>query len=163
MVGQPTFEKNCRILAIIRGMHIHSFVKFQKNTTISSNQMLIGLELKAILFSLPKHFLYACATRLESKDLHGSMPILLNFRFLWKSSKVHDALPNVWLTLPNFFLCLLLTIWTTTLGSRGAKHFLASFYFPKSKAIEGARSQLSTWLTYAKKGNNAKLESWKLN
>jgi hypothetical protein len=55
VMGQPTFEKNCKILAIIRGMHIHSFVKFQKNITISNSQMLIGLGFKAILFQLPQN------------------------------------------------------------------------------------------------------------
>jgi hypothetical protein len=56
-MGQPTFETNCKILAIIKGMRIHSFVKLQKNITINNSQMLIGFGFNAILFLFPKQFL----------------------------------------------------------------------------------------------------------
>jgi hypothetical protein len=57
LMGQPTLEKNCKILAIFRGMRIHNFVKLQKDIIINNSQMLIGLGFKAILFLFPKHFL----------------------------------------------------------------------------------------------------------
>jgi hypothetical protein len=79
---------------------------------------------------------------------------LFNFKFFWKSSKVHDALPNVLLTLPNFSIYHLLITWIATLGFISAKHRLNFSGLPKFKAI-------IRWFEEKQKASDNSLEKFK--
>ncbi len=71
---------------------------------------------------------------LETSSFRGSMPTLLNFKFLWKSSTFQDDRPIIWDAFSNFSLSLLLTILEATLGFKALRGFDPSFHTMKIKS-----------------------------